>query len=97
VKWDGAYSVAIRPKPKKGGKVSSKTEEIPERVDTGVGGSNNARALPATHTQRWTCVGGKVQQRRCIKSLFRTYIFFRFLEGVGGCKIGAKVIIRKEI
>ena len=30
------------------------TEEIPERVDTRVEGSNNARALPAAHTQRWT-------------------------------------------
>jgi len=40
-------------KPKKGGSVSSDTEEMPERVDTGVGGSNNARALPAAHIQRW--------------------------------------------
>jgi len=52
------------PKPKRRGKVSSNTEEIPERVNTGVGGSNNARALPAAHTQRWTFMGSKVQQRR---------------------------------
>ena len=36
MKWGGVYSVAISPKPKKGGKVSSDPEEIPERVDTGV-------------------------------------------------------------
>ena len=53
VKWGGVYSVTIRPKPKKGERVSSNSEEIPERVDTGVGGSNNARALPAAHIQRW--------------------------------------------
>jgi len=58
VKWVGVYSIAIRLKLKKGGRVSSNTEEIPERVNNGVGGSNNAQALPAAHTQRWTCMGG---------------------------------------
>jgi len=41
----------IRLKPKKGGRVSFDTEEIPERVDTGVGGSNNAQVLPAAHPE----------------------------------------------
>jgi len=64
MKWDGLHSVAIRPKPKKGGRVSSNTEEISGMVDTGVEGSKNAQALPAPYTQRWTCMrgGGKVQQ-----------------------------------
>ena len=59
VKWGGVYSVAIRSKSKKGGRVSSNTEDIPERVDTSIGGSNNARALSAALTHRWTCVGAK--------------------------------------
>jgi len=42
----------IRPKPKKGGRVSSDTEEIPGRVDTGVGGLKNAWTLSAAHTER---------------------------------------------
>jgi len=66
VKWGGVYSFAIGPRPKKGGRVSSDTEELPERVDTGVGGSNNARALPVAHTLRWTSMEGKVQQRRML-------------------------------
>jgi len=37
VKWGGVYSVAIRSKSKKGGRVSSNTEDIPERVDTSIG------------------------------------------------------------
>ena len=53
----------IRPKPKKGGRVSPDTEEIPGRVDTGVGGSNNAQILPAAHPEV-ACKRGKVQQRR---------------------------------
>jgi len=61
VKWVVIYSVVIRLKPKKEGSVVSNREEMPERVDTGVGGSNNARTLLAAHTQRWTCIGGKVQ------------------------------------
>jgi len=51
VKWNGVYSVAIRSKPKKGGRVSPDTEEIPEKVDTGVGGSKNAQALRAAHPE----------------------------------------------
>ena len=58
MKWDGLHSVAIRPKPKKGGRVSSNTEEISGMVDTGVEGSKNAQALPAPYTQRWTCMRG---------------------------------------
>ena len=60
MRWGGVYSVEIRPKPKKGGRVSSNTEKIPERMDTDVGGSNNARALHAANTQRWTCMEGNV-------------------------------------
>jgi len=48
---------------KKGGRGFSNAEEIPERGDIGVGGSNNERALSAAHSQRWTCMGSKVQQR----------------------------------
>jgi len=59
----GVYSIVIRPKPKKGGRVSSNTEEIPERVNTGVEGSNNARALPAAYTQKVDIHGGRVQQK----------------------------------
>jgi len=55
----GCYSVPIRPKPRKAGTVSFNTEDIPERVDTGVGGSNNAQTLSAALTHRWTCVGAK--------------------------------------
>jgi len=69
------------PKPKKGRRVSSNTEGIPERVDVGVEGSNNARPLSATHTQRWSCMGDRVQQRNQLSELeevnlasFRNYI-----------------------
>ena len=51
MKWGGVYSVAIRPKPKRREEVSSDTEKIPERVDTGIGGSNNAQALPAAYLE----------------------------------------------
>jgi len=44
VKWGGVYSFAIGPRPKKGGWVSSDVEDIPEKVDTSVGGSNNDRS-----------------------------------------------------
>ena len=36
-------------------------ENISERVDTSVGGWNNAHALSAAPTHRWTCMGAKVQ------------------------------------
>jgi len=52
-------SVAIRPKPQKGGRVFSDAEYIPARVDIAVGGSNNVHALSAALTRRWTCVGAK--------------------------------------
>ena len=55
VKWHGVYSVATRPKLKKGGRVSSNTEEIPEMVDTGVGGSSNAQTLSAASPQVDKC------------------------------------------
>jgi len=57
VEWGGVHCVAIRPKPKKGGKMSSDAEDIPEKVDTGVRESYNAQVLPAALTLWWTCVG----------------------------------------
>jgi len=54
VKWGGVCSVVIRPKPEEGGTVCSITEDLPESVDTGVGGSNP-----------WVDMhDGKVQHRR---------------------------------
>ena len=57
MKWSGVYSVAIELKPKKGGRVCSNTEAISERMDTGVGGSNNAQALSAALTHKCIYVG----------------------------------------
>ena len=53
--WSG---VVTRSKPKKGGRVSSNTEDIPERVDTGIEGSNNTQALCCSHP-RWKRMGAK--------------------------------------
>jgi len=52
------FSVAIKPKPKKGGSVSSNTGEIPEMLVTGVEGST-CWSHPQVDMH-----GGKVQQRR---------------------------------
>jgi len=41
VKWGHIYSFAMRLKPKKGGRISSDAEDVPERVDTSIGVSNN--------------------------------------------------------
>jgi len=43
----------------KRGMVSSNAENIPERLGTGVGGSDNTQAPSAALTQRWTCVKAK--------------------------------------
>jgi len=59
VKWGAAYSVAIRPKLKKEARMSSDAKGIPEKVDTGFGGSNNVHALFAALTNRWSCMGVK--------------------------------------
>jgi len=34
-------------------------EDMPERVDTGIGGSDNTQVLSTTLTLRWKCVGAK--------------------------------------
>ena len=57
VKWVVCvYSVAIRPKPKKGGKVSSNVEDMKGYRHWA---SNNAKALSATLTLMWICVRAK--------------------------------------
>ena len=63
VKWGGIYSIAISPKPKKVGRFFLtlklyRAEEIPERVDTSLGGSNNAQALPGGHAGGTKCNKG---------------------------------------
>ena len=35
------------------------TEDLPESMDTGVGGSNNAQALSTAVTSWWACMGAK--------------------------------------
>ena len=54
----GVYSAAIRPKPKKGGRIFSDAEDIPERGgDASIGSSKKVQILSAAVTFWWTCVG----------------------------------------
>ena len=62
MKWGGAYSVAIMPKPKKGGSVSSNTEDIPEGVDTGVWGIEQSTGRLSCWHSQVDMRGGKVTQ-----------------------------------
>ena len=74
--------MCIRDRPKKGGKVSSDAKEIPERLDTGVEGSNNAQVLPAAHPEGGLH-GGKVQQRRYVCSWYSLREGDRYIVRIG--------------
>jgi len=43
----------------KGERLLFNSEDVPERMDTGVGRLNNAQALFTALTIRWTCVGAE--------------------------------------